>query len=448
MKMYFVILLVSLILIISGCVQYTNEKPVSQENISDNLDNLGKDESDKEHVETIKEESDQDNIEPKQKYSKPKQSPLFSDATNCEEKDAKFTFSPIDINIIRIIEPQGELTDIVSGHITPGDHIGIQYPQSGGPYKLYAMSDGYIVRMERQPSSTLFGLSKDIENLHVYFEYSCNLFGSYVHVTKLTDELVNSNQKLKEFYTKERPTNTESLYERIHIKAGQQIGEVEGFGLLGILTVDTNVELTGYVTPELYKGEPWKTHAVAPFDYFVEPIKSKLLTKNARKKEPVAGKIDFDIPGKLVGNWFLEGTDYSGDQKGRGYCGDHLCPYWDTHLAFVYDFVDPDQVRVSIGYDTGIIERGPFGTKEGPDPKDVSASTDLVKYELVQLEDIGHEYNIVSQGKAIYTRNSDKVVGTMLVQMVEDNKIKVEVFPGKTSSQVSGFTEKASIYER
>jgi len=302
------------------------------------------------------------------------------------------------------------------------------------------------VRMERQPSSTLFGLSKDIENLHVYFEYSCNLFGSYVHVTKLTDELVNSNQKLKEFYTKERPTNTESLYERIPIKAGQQIGEVESFGLLGMLTVDTSVELTGYVTPELYKGEPWKTHAVAPFDYFVEPIKNQFLSKNARKKEPVGGKIDFDIPGKLVGNWFLEGTDYSGNQKDKGYCGDYLCPYWDTHLAFVYDFVDPDQVRVSIGYDTGILERGPFGIKDGPDPKDVSVSTGLVKYDLVQLEDISEEYNIISQGKAVYTRNAEKIVGTMLVQMVGEKAIKIETFPG--NSQPTGFTEKARVYER
>ncbi len=387
--------------------------------------------------------------EHRESYNKPTQSPLFTDARDCEEKDAKFTFSPVDVDIIRIIEPQGELTDITSGHITPGDHIGIQYPQSDGPYKLYAMADGFIVRMERQPSSPLFGLPKDVENLHVYFEYSCNLFGSYVHVTKLTDELVNSNQKLKYFYTKPRPTNTESLFERIPIKAGKQIGEVEGFGLLGMLTVDTNVKLIGFITPEIYKDEPWKIHSVAPFDFFVEPIKSQLLAKNARKKEPVGGKIDFDIPERLSGNWFLEGTTYSGNQKSQGYCGNYLCPYWETHLAFVYDFVDPDQVRVSIGYNTGIHERGPFGVKgNSPNPKDVSVSTGLVKYELVELKDVGEEFNIISQGKAVYTKNSDKVVGTMLVQMIDENKIKIEVFPGKTASQVSGFTNNAKIYER
>ena len=444
---YFVLLLVFSVLIISGCVN-TTEKPDTQEAISQH--EVEK-KSEKEIVNPAAEKSDHPETQPEnyqKKYTQPKQSPLFTDSSQCEEKDAKFTFSPIDIDIIRIIEPQGELTDITSGHITPGDHIGIQYPQNGGPYELFAMADGFIARMERQPSSPLFGLGKDVENLHVYFEYSCNLFGSYVHVTKLTDELVNSNQKLKEFYTKERPTNTESLYERIPVKAGQQIGEVEGFGLFGMLTVDTNVNLPGFVTPEIYEGEPWKTHSVAPFDYFVEPIKGQLLAKNARKVEPVGGKIDFDVPGRLSGNWFLKGTTYAGNQKGRGYCGNYLCPYWDTHLAFVYDFVDPNQVRISIGYDTGIPERGPFGIKQVPDPKSVSVSTGLVKYDLVQLEDISAEYNIVSQGKAVYTRNSDKVVGTMFVQMTGEKTIKVEVFPGKTSSQISGFTEKAKIYER
>ena len=216
-----------------------------------------------------------------------------------------------------------------------------------------------------------------------------------------------------------------------------------------MLTVDTDVMLSGFISPEIYEGEPWKIHAVAPFDYFNEPIRSQLIAKNARKEEPRGGKIDFDVPERLAGNWFLEGTDYSGNQKNQGYCGDYLCPYWDTHLAFVYDFVDHGQIRVSVGYDAGIAENGPYGAKgNSPDPKDVSLSSGMVKYELVGLKDVDQEFNIISQGKPIHTEGSGEVVGTMLVQMREDDKIQVEVFPGKTASQTDSFTGKSMVYWR
>ncbi len=397
-------------------------------------------------------EVDKTTVHENENFRQAKWSPIFTDLSGCENKDnVKFSSSPLDIDIIKIIEPQGELTDFRSGHIIPGDHIGIQYPRNGGPYELYAMTDGYIVRLERQPFSSQFGSSKPVENYHVYFEYSCNLFGGYVHVTKLTDELVNSDAKLKEFYNKPRPNNTENIGLRVPVKAGQVIGEVEEFGLLGMLTVDINVNLTGFVVSEHYKDEPWKTHAVAPFDYFEEPLKSQLLEKNPRKREPLGGKIDFDIDGRLVGNWFLEGTDYGGDElKSAGYCGDYLCPYWNGHSAFVYDFVDPNQLRISIGYDTGIATPGPYGVKENsPDPASVRVDSGVVKYELVRIEDVGKEFGFVTEGKPLYTRSIDAdVVGTFLVQMIDNRTIKMEVFAGKTASQVNDFTEKARVYER
>ena len=82
--------------------------------------------------------------------------------------------------------------------------------------------------------------------------------------------------------------------------------------------------------PEHYEAEAWKIHTDDMFAYFVEPIKSQLMAKNIRQKEPRAGKIDYDVDGKLVGNWFVEN---SGGYKGGGF-GER---YWSTHLAFVYD---------------------------------------------------------------------------------------------------------------
>ena len=40
------------------------------------------------------------------------------------------------------------------------------------------------------------------------------------------------------------------------------------------------------------------------------------------------------------------------------------------------------------------------------------------------------------------------VVGTLLVQMIDDRTIKVEVFFGQNAEDVTEFTEKARIYRR
>ena len=186
--------------------------------------------------------------------------------------------------------------------------------------------------------------------------------------------------------------------------------------------------------PSHYEDEPWKIHAVPPFNYFVEPVRSQILNKTPRTKEPVGGKIDFDIDGKLVGNWFLEGTDYGGDAQ-RGFCGDYLCPYWSDHLAFVYDFVDPDQVRVSIGYDSGLYPQGPYGVKgNSPDPKTVGVDSGLVTYQLVDLENRDAEFGITTYGKSLVTRSTDNVVGVVLVEMLDERSIKVDVIPGVTGA--------------
>ena len=114
----------------------------------------------------------------------------------------------------------------------------------------------------------------------------------------------------------------------------------------------------------------------------------------------------------------------------------------------MYDFVDPYQARVSFGDYSGWNPQGPYGVKGNLDPAKIGAEDGLVKLELVSIDDIGNECGFVTQGKPLCTRNSNNVAGIMLVQMIDNNKIKVELFPGKAAFQVSGFTGNAKIYER
>ena len=40
------------------------------------------------------------------------------------------------------------------------------------------------------------------------------------------------------------------------------------------------------------------------------------------------------------------------------------------------------------------------------------------------------------------------VLGVILLQLVEDRRLRVEVFPGMTGEQIDGFSENAKFYER
>ena len=154
----------------------------------------------------------------------------------------------------------------------------------------------------------------------------------------------------------------------------------------------------------------------------------------------------------LVGNWFQDGTGYAGGDADvvQDTCGNSPCPYWNGHLAFVYDFVPPDQVRIAIGFDTGLYPGTPYGVKGNlPDPANVSVETGLVKYELVALEDVTTDYGFVTMSMPLITRNDEsRVIAVFLVEMVDDRIIKMEIFPDMTAGQVTDFSDEVKIYRR
>lgn len=74
-----------------------------------------------------------------------------------------------------------------------------------------------------------------------------------------------------------------------------------------------------------------------------------------------------------------------------------------------------------------------------------------ITYELVKFgyyDSSGKEWDMVRYVLDLVAQNKDEQAGVVLFELVEDNKLKVEVFPGKTKDQVSGFTSQALKYER
>src|SRR3989344_4341526 len=243
-------------------------------------------------------------------------------AGRCEGTDKpKLTHLPMDMEDFAFIIPYGMTA---GGHVTPIDHQYFTPTVFRSPrdtYEVRAMADARLVDIGERTTD------KGTE-YRLIFAMSCKLFYYYDLVTSLTPEL-------KQAYVQRRVN--------IPIKAGQVIGRIGG-QTLDFAVWDMDMRLTGFVVPEHYDAEMWKIHTVDPLIYYTEDLKKEALSKYIRTAEPVSGKIDYDIDGMLVGNWFVEGSGgyIPQDKQGGG-------EYWKGHLSLAYDHYDPTSIVVSIG---------------------------------------------------------------------------------------------------
>ena len=331
---------------------------------------------------------------------------------------------------IDIIQPMGLM---VGGHVTPIDH-GYYYPPNwtdkatiNNIHDVYSPASGVVTGVQSMPKEYSHS---DIGDYRITIHHTCTFYTIYIHINQLAPKL----QEIVDIRTSHEP---------VRIEAGELIGKANSFDFSAH---NDEITLPGFIVPEHYAWESWKIHTVDPYDYYDEPLKSRLLAKIVRTAYPRGGKIDYDIDGKLIGNWFKENTGgYSGNKHGE-------YGYWSTHLAIVPDTLDPSHIIVSLGEFKG--EAQQFGIKgNSPNPATVSKESNLIKYELVPY---GYIVTATNQGwdnkhfaGPVTAKNTDdQIRGTILLQLTEERKLKLEIFPDKTSSQVSGFTSNAQIYER
>lgn len=356
------------------------------------------------------------------------------------------TASPIAINDLAYIQPMGLMA---GGHVTPIDH-GYFYikgaftkPQTQAP--VYAPMDGNVsavTRTVRQAapaakSGSSGGATYDDDAMTI--EASCTFRVRFSNMVRFAGGLATAIGQLDP---------NQSKTPNYAVKAGELIGYT---GMPTANGIDVWVEndaitLTGFINSAQYTAaEAWKTHVVDFFDYTTEPLKTQLLAMDERDASPRFGKIDYDIDGKLIGSWFRVG---SGGYGGSPPMQDG---YWDGHLSIVPDGNDPEQADVSFGNYQGTAQQ--FAVVGNmPDPATVSTSTGLVKYELGQIDEVsgvtGKPWDRMSYMPHLRSRADTTVRGTVLMQLTATRSLKVEVFPGKRASQVSGFDAQAVMFER
>lgn len=201
------------------------------------------------------------------------------------------------------------------------------------------------------------------------------------------------------------------------VAEGQRLGIFSGRAYaLDLGVVNDAVMLKGFVNPRRYPADT--LHADSPVRHFREPLRAALYARVRRAGPDKDGKIDFDVPGRLAGDWFLDGlAERDSCQPGA----------WDKHLAFVRDVHDPAAVRIAVG---GTLARaGVFVVpKDAPDPARVSRRTGRVAYRLVDVRD-------------------GTPCGVLLAEMVEDDCVRVEVLP-TVPRGTPEFSDRALRYRR
>ncbi len=340
--------------------------------------------------------------------------------------------SPMKYEDIGVIIPMGAMA---GGHVTPIDHMYFQPTIFNSPpdsYDVTADADGVIYSIGLEGKPIKDNPNTNYNNKYrVVIYHTCDFYSIYNLITSLSPEIASKVGEM---------APGSNWGGSIPIKKGELLGRIGGQTLDLSVNYD-NVTLPGFLNPSSYEMESWKIHTVDPFDYWEPEVKEKLMAKNIRVFPPYGGKIDYDLEGKLVGNWFVENTN--------GYRGVNPKAYWDTHLAFVYNEVDPTFIIISLGNFGG--EAKQFAVRgNSPDPKDVQGSTGLVKYELVDFyyTSNGQRWDHMALAPNISVAAQEQVKGVVLVQLIEKNKIKMESFVGKTASEIQEFTSNAKIYAR
>jgi hypothetical protein len=329
---------------------------------------------------------------------------------------------------------------MAGGHVTPIDHgyFYVKGAVASPPVQAAVFSpiDGNISTVTR---SVRGGGSSAYDDYAITIEASCTFRVRFSNLVRFAGTLGSTIGQLQ---------GNETKNPNYAVKAGELIGFTglpTAYGI-DVWVENDDVALTGFINPAQYvAAETWKLHVVDLFDYTREPLKSQLLALLERDATPRWGKIDYDIDGKLLGNWFLVGSG--------GYRGLHpmVEGYWVGHLAVVYDGNDPGQVDVSFGNYQGAAQQfAVFGST--PDPATVGVSTGLIKYELGQPQAYSDTTGVVWDAKTylphMRVRAAGGVKGTVLMHLVGTRSLEIEIFPGKAAGQVNGFDSAAQMYER
>lgn len=290
---------------------------------------------------------------------------------------------------------------------------------------VYAMSDGiiYNIRWEAQTfpaapwiPAELHGQEYDDYALEIALSRTAKMH--YGHLAKLAPLIMSRAGTLKKA--------TENRVE-ILFKAGDIIAYIGVHPGFDIGLNDTRHEHF-FSNPDRYSID---YRSYIPFtDYLPADLREQIWAMNPRTVEPRGGKINYDVAGTLAGNWFLEGTT--------------SLEQWSRQLVFARHELRADKIYIA---DASPLSDGPGSQNAGkqpflwfvfgnePLPETVTPASGKVKFSV-----------------AAWWKFTPTVTpapeGTLMVELIGENKLKYEWFPLKTPSEIMDFISSAKMNER
>lgn len=348
-----------------------------------------------------------------------KEDPYLDDYPYPEGK-IYFIYPPVGLQGTSMFAPRGGVDVIPKPHggAMP-KHFGL-YPTTT---PIYAMADGQIIGAGKYYTDTPLGpLAEHI----LVIKYSTTLTVKYGHVGELSEKISSQLPALTE-----RSDNVLT----IPITAGDTIAWTFSYSALDILLMDNSQQLN-YLYPEILGPE--NRYSADLTDYYREPLRSAILDLCIREEEPRWGKVDYDVAGKMIGIWY-----YTGD-------------YNDVHsqqLGIAYKSMHPSRIALCDGYanyDLGV--RGTYAILGNePKPETIGPESGLIKYEVFLFADWDQPTDstfVLRDISDLDVNNALHTKGTYLLQMLDEETLKVEPFYDKTPDEVEAFTASARIYTR
>ena len=336
-----------------------------------------------------------------------------------------FSHPPVDIAGAEWFGPMGGL------NVLPKDHGGFILKE---PYKfpasvpVLAVADGVIIRVSNGtrevppiPDAPEAVWGRQYDDHLIELKVSETITVNYAHVTEwgpATEE---------EFGDMEKTEEGKSV--SLVVSAGDTIGYVGPHGAMDFSVIDYDLNLNFLnrdIYPEVY------LYSGNVFDYFRQPLRGQLEAIAMRELPPRGGKIDYDVAGRIIGNWFLEGTDEF--------------IQWSRQLAIVYHDIFGERIAISDGSpmrDVPGIENPGYPDNfwvrgNSPAPEDIGVGDGVVKYVLIYGRDGFREPPFDDEDRPVQ--------GVALVEMIETDKIRFQVFKGVEDAD--GFTSASKIYVR
>ena len=320
-------------------------------------------------------------------------------------------------------------------NVLPEDHGGFFTPREGWyeepTIPVYAPADGKITELIQDWYEWLDPYGHD---LSITIKVSTTMTVSFGHMSDFAPVIWEAARELETGYAVSNRVD-------IEVTAGQLLGYIGTQGALDWHIKDSDLELN-FVNPERYPL-PWIISGCY-HDYYREPLRSELFDITARTAEPRCGKIDYDVEGRIIGNWFWEDE-----------VPEYAFEDYSTHLAIAYDEYYGNKITISDGIairpdsphsgDESTSASQKFWVKgNAPRPEDIGILQGMVKYEIIK-----RPYGSYSPfGNLPVDPVVRPVVGIFLVEMLDTDRIQIERFMNKTADEVDGFGSNARIYVR